>query len=871
MPEFTQLEREERQPGRTDEWWNSPYSWKELSSRRIPDWVIEGDGGDARFVHSASRSDGADEPSQDRRQANLQDYFRWDGAKFRTDKELTEEGILETLRDEVFHILHVPMESRSGRPLWKSAPEAERWETVETIVTDLIARTMTQAGLEAASRSFPAALLLNGTTLNFLDIVGSAGVKNVGYQPSKEAQDEISSARKAGQPFDLKDPSETSIEGPLLEFIVLRDTHVIGGMRLKRARSKVLSIRYSTIDGPLTISDSAMEMAGRLSMTRVDGELRIERCFVGGTADFNNCNIERAVFFSCTLMGPLKLAALDTQYLSFRSCDVVGEFSFERSPPIGRFWCYGNVFRQETDLSGLEVGSMSVGSSIFAKKTEISVTCQERFYFAGLSVLGELKFLSCKFKDAAYFDNSFFFAGCHFDGSEFTQSASFSKCSFWCETSFDTVHFLSHAFFHHARFHPTELGDEADRQTTFYQTRFDESASFEGAHFHESVAFDRASFGGFADFGRQPPSWHNNHNGIKGACFDKRMSFRSAEFLNNADFAACRFPSKVLDRSSAFFGTRFREPLDLQGVDVLPFSAFHGARLENGILLDTKHPNDNQFESALQETKEAVKTDKQLERKYKKEKRKDPDEGRRHEDNRFGALEGGCRVLKLAHGDAGDYQREQQFFRYELRARRQRPSKGLFFKSERSVSSLEKNLSRLYGVTSNYGAAMFKPLGWVLMSALLSAVLYWLIGYGVGVQGQAETSQPALTLAANINTGLGSAETWLQARAEPAGLHWQQVFPLEFDEAEHAQFRQQFSHGGDALDLAFHNVFRPFGVWWPNFAGETQPWLHNLKEGLGNWGWVGLRVFASLQSIFSIAMLFLSGLALRRKFQISGS
>ena len=886
MPEFMQLEREERKPrGAVSSW---DHSWKALGEKRLSGWVVEGQGTDARLSFAGESHQ--KQSAVQRRPATLQDYFRWNGRKLQTDEELTAVDLLDEVRGEIFHIIHTPLESRSGSELWKANADDERWTLIDNAVNALVERAKAEALRPLQDRTFPASIFLQGATLANLTIVGELDIDGLGsreewYAHLNEKRDSEEDgpsglARRAGQatketehaPVELEPYSPPEIDSPRLEVIDLSKVQILGRAQLSGVHAINLMVLSSTLIDDFVIIGCAFDGDILIDDTISQDWFRLLGSLVSKKFDVKSSEIYALDFEGSSLGGRVWLRDLTAEWIYFDKSDFAGATIISGESKFKTAFPRSSVFRESFYIEAAEGHSLIAEHLIALKNFALTRTnFSGNLRIRSCELQGGVNLQSSRVTGYTNFQGSLFFGGGQFESAHFDKDAWFTGSAFWGQVSFDHARFDAEAYFHEVRFRPKPGDKPADRTITFYQTRFGGAAGFEGAHFFESVSFERARFNGFADFGRQPPSWHNDGNGIKGACFEKRMSFRSAEFLRNADFAACSFPAKVGDRSSAFAGAHFRAALDFQGVDTLPFSAFNGARLENGVLLDTKHPNEKQFQAALKETQKAVDEDKRLGRDYRRENKKDPDEGRRGQDNRFSALEGGCRVLKLAHGDDGDYQREQQFFRYELLARRRRPTKGLLLNRDRTVSGLEKFLSHLYGMTSNYGAAMFKPLGWVIMSALLSAVLYWLIGYGVGVQGQAETSQPALTLAANINTGLGSAETWLQARAEPAGLHWQQVFPLEFDEAEHAQFRQQFSHGGDALDLAFHNVFRPFGVWWPNFAGETQPWLHNLKEGLGNWGWVGLRVFASLQSIFSIAMLFLSGLALRRKFQISGS
>jgi len=353
------------------------------------------------------------------------------------------------------------------------------------------------------------------------------------------------------------------------------------------------------------------------------------------------------------------------------------------------------------------------------------------------------------------------------------------------------------------------LFDQAEftRGAIFLATRFLGEASFRGARFAQSCEFGRAD-------------QHGSGSDVRpGADFQFRLSLRGASFKGLADFSRVRFPARAEDRNSAFEGARFFEPLDFKGVAVLPFSAFHGIRLDQGILLDSDHPDPGQFETALKAAEEAAVRDAA----FATAKNPDPDAERRGRDKRFAALEAGCRALKTAMAEENDRAREQVFYTFELRAREHRFDRSAVSDQQRPLSLAGYRFSRLYGAVANYGTSVSRPLirlGWLTLGF---AALNLLI------------------LAIAMLSGSVAAENW---------VWW----------ALDAPFHPSLT---DTLGLAFKNALGPLRV----LAGNGDAFDH-----LGDRApvFTGLMLVSTLtQGLASSALIFLSLLALRRQFQIN--
>ena len=161
--------------------------------------------------------------------------------------------------------------------------------------------------------------------------------------------------------------------------------------------------------------------------------------------------------------------------------------------------------------------------------------------------------------------------------------------------------------------------------------------------------------------------------------------------------------------------------------------------------------------------------------------------------------------MLLAERDS-DTKGAQRYFRYMLKAREAQTN-------TTAGDRVEWFASKAFGLFSDYGASIGRPLLWVIRAAVLVAFCF---------QG--------------LNAVVGSFD------------------PADF---------------GQAFEGAMLNVFRPFAVWDLRLTGKYEP-DHVIQTVFADGGWIraiALTV-STLQSLFSITCLFLSGLAARRKFQV---
>lgn len=178
--------------------------------------------------------------------------------------------------------------------------------------------------------------------------------------------------------------------------------------------------------------------------------------------------------------------------------------------------------------------------------------------------------------------------------------------------------------------------------------------------------------------------------------------------------------------------------------------------------------------------------------------------------DRFEQLEGCYRVLKLAMEQVRDGVEAGGFFRLELLARRKRRDK--------AVPWWERAASFWYALLADYGNSIARPLGWLFLVVLpFSTGLYWLLAsLSDGAHGLA--ARLALSLERPIDPELFHAIEFALARLLPIDVN-----------------------GNEATFL----------------------------EGLGA-GWRFLFVVLGTgQAVISLTLVFLSALAVRRRFQIS--
>ena len=517
-------------------------------------------------------------------------------------------------------------------------------------------------------------------------------------------------------------------------------------------------------------------------------------------------------------------------------------------------------------------------------------------YFHSAAFSGNAFFQSVVFSGNAYFFRATFSRDAYFYSAAFSGHTYFQNAAFLIDTDFESAAFSGHTDFQSAAF---------SGYAHFQSVAFSENAAFESAAFSGDAIFQSASFFGVAQFSGEGRS-------LKSEPVDQAISLKSQSVAEGMELTGQLTgepsPPSIARRSVKRFDAKeavFLGPVDFSNRDILNGSTtdesdfhrahffhlfkFHGSVLHSGINFGRTH-----FETALErgKTRDAylpvpdalirglANLKRAIPQKPEPPAEDAPDWKKEHferdtakwlalyeypaEDARslpafqtwrkdrarafaegpvedrieyFRALEDCFRTLKLFNEDRRDRPEEGRFHRLELIARRRRrPNYSLreLFSLKRAkvgIPMWERMMSHIYGWGSNYGNSVVLPIGWLLGGVFAFATLYLLMG------------------------------------------DWFVYTPNS------ARF-------GEALSFSFGRVF-PFGPW---DAPEACSAIGQMLDPLTDIGKetckaqlgeafeprtykggtpLTLRLLASFQSLSAIILVFLSGLAIRRRFQIN--
>ncbi|MET3780399.1 uncharacterized protein YjbI with pentapeptide repeats [Brevundimonas sp. 1080] len=313
--------------------------------------------------------------------------------------------------------------------------------------------------------------------------------------------------------------------------------------------------------------------------------------------------------------------------------------------------------------------------------------------------------------------------------------------------------------------------------TSFTETRWGRALSFAEATLSMPM-FHGAEFGGKV--------------GFDDVTFQNLVSFARAHFQGPADFRNVIWEGVGGDHEGAFKETRFDSFVDFRGIAFTAFSAFNGAMFKGEIRFDRDLvTNDRRMIPIIR----AADTD----------------------EERLG-LEHGFRALKQAAEGVRDRYLEQALFRYELVSRRQ----------QTTTPSVERSLSWLFGLCSNYGASFRRPVAAALALWAFGACVY----FGLAAMTGTESLQYSVT---------------------PAWPHRAWI---------------------EAANLSSRSMVNLFGIWnlKPLGSGEPTSVAQAMEYALlrDSPGFaLATRLISSVQSFLAGVLLFLVALAARRRFQIN--
>jgi uncharacterized protein YjbI with pentapeptide repeats len=416
----------------------------------------------------------------------------------------------------------------------------------------------------------------------------------------------------------------------------------------------------------------------------------------------------------------------------------------------------------------------------------------KRAMFDDVRFIAPVNFSGATFKGVVGFNDVRFRSSSLFNGARFKAGVHFNGSSFEDDASFSFARFASDAVFLGVRFH---------RGCDFVECRFRHGLYFIPRRIPNDGTMSNPMFLGDADFTR--------------SSFGGRTLFRDATFSRRVSF--CSIRSEV---AFALEGTAF------SGAPDFTEATFHEPpRLDDCVIVQAKTPYGIFADDPAKDPRppsilfDMYRSDFNVAR--------DKDEHAR------------LRKLRKMAADAKDHENELKFNGYEIAARR-------FWVDK--PNGLRFWLGWLYGLTSNYGQSILRPL----LLWLSSIVFFW---------------------------GIIHVTTLDHAMFEPSKCHGQ------FREAtgENEPPYRGLGATGQSFSLAFRNALvieRPD----PAIARRMYGCLYGLeratpsraepdadaKSGAGSWPVIPLSVtlISAVQSLLSVVLLFLLGLGLRNTFRM---
>lgn len=457
-------------------------------------------------------------------------------------------------------------------------------------------------------------------------------------------------------------------------------------------------------------------------------------------------------------------------------------------------------------------GDVSFRSVIFLDKcnfhhAEFSDNCD----FSHSKFVGEAIFFRTLFKNEAEFKFSTYYSTVSFTESRFKKNVDFHNNLF-----FDSAYFINCEFTISAQFSDTKF---------ISLTKFDDStftsASFFGSIFSHGAIFDRTSFRNFTDFSNC--KFQGSSSFIK-AIFYGETHFIRTEFSDQCTFVDTQFQSSVSFFSSMFQETLdgnvksgkmyfaravFSGPVDFDGATIAANPAHHsaaflGARFAD--LVSFRGCGDH-WVAALDEA--------EIQGRILIDERDEQDALQDFDTIVLpGARDGGLNpftgepLLKELEGGCRTIKVAMGTARNEIMEQRYYRFQLRARREQAGVPRSERLVSYLFGLIADYGLSLTRPLLGLAVVLLFFIVVYFAFWHATG-------------------------------QLESASLI-------------------------KSIEMAASRMF-PFGA----FEDVSKYWFSTLeKRGAYPYTIFFARLFASLQSLFALLLVFLFGLAVRRRFKV---
>ena len=309
--------------------------------------------------------------------------------------------------------------------------------------------------------------------------------------------------------------------------------------------------------------------------------------------------------------------------------------------------------------------------------------------FSNHSFTSNVDFRDFQFPSDVSFDSAIFHGSVHFENAEFHDGAGFRRVTFSEYCSFGNSTFTKKANFSEARFkhyadfgHVTFLSD-----AKFDSTKFGNNVSIHFVAFEGKVSFQRATFSDRAVF------WgveFKSQVDFMEATFFRFANFNKVKFEGDAEFLQCSFKSAVYFGDSSF--KKFASFKAIRGKSIF---TLHNVKFSNVPDFTEAH-----FKEAPQFDDVELKPE-------------GFENSQAHESKPN--LPSLWRALRRLAIQAHDYERELQFFKGEIIARRG---------TEDKRTHARYWFGLLYQILSDFGRSMGRPLLCLGFSLLLFAAIY---------------------------------------------------------------------------------------------------------------------------------------------------
>ena len=287
--------------------------------------------------------------------------------------------------------------------------------------------------------------------------------------------------------------------------------------------------------------------------------------------------------------------------------------------------------------------------------------------FEGVEFSKEVCFDNTEFFGPARFSNVRISGSCKFTSARFLDMADFWGATFMCDVVFPGVQFLNGASFNRAEF---------KGGAHFPRANFKGNISFRQAKFSDMVMFLNVEFSNRTDF-----------QDVK---FMRRAQFSNTKFLDNATFHQGIFKGPVyfekssFEKSAEFKAIRGKGSFSLYAVEFNCVPDFSEAHFEEAPLFDNVNLEPEHFGKALAQESET-------------------------------SISARWRALKRLAIQGYDHERELQFFKGEVIARRRTQDK---------LSHARFWVGWLYQILSDFGRSIVRPLVFLAISLLAFAGFY---------------------------------------------------------------------------------------------------------------------------------------------------